>query len=56
MRRVKRSASLEAHYVKPTQGGAELWRTGKPMRLRLIVGPGEGGLPALLTVLPGHDG
>lgn len=49
------SMSLTARYVKPAQGGAELWRTGKPLRLRFIVGPGEGDLPALLTVLPGHD-
>lgn len=46
--------SQTAHYVKETHG-SQLWRTGKPMRLRLIVGVGIGEFPALVTVLPGHD-
>lgn len=55
--------SEAAHYVKPTKGGAQMWRgprhrIGKGRRtggIRLIVGPGEGDLPALLTVLGEHD-
>lgn len=42
--------SRTAHRVRPTRDGAELWRTGPPERLRLIVGPGTGPLPALITV------
>jgi hypothetical protein len=55
--------SERAHYVKPAAGAAQLWRgprkrIGKGRRtggIRLIVGPGEGNLPALLTVLGEHD-
>jgi hypothetical protein len=47
--------SARAHFVKPLHSGCELWRTGKPHRLRLIVGPGEGDMPALVTVLAGCD-
>lgn len=55
--------SNRAHYVKHVLGGCELWRgprtrIGKGRRtggIRLIVGPGEGSLPALLTVLGEHD-
>ena len=55
--------SERAHYVKPATGAAQLWRgprkrIGKGRRtggIRLIVGPGEGDMPALLTVLGEHD-
>lgn len=54
--------SQKAHYVKPAKNDAELWR-GPRARisgrryggLRLIVGPGTGTMPALLTVLGEHD-
>jgi hypothetical protein len=42
-----------AHYVK-NYGSAEYWRCGKPMRLRLIVGRVNPGLPQIMTILPGH--
>lgn len=46
-----------SHPVKPKHGGAWLFRTGKPLRLRVIVAPPgvHGPLPALTTVLSGHD-
>lgn len=49
-------ASEQARWVKVLGTGAELWRTGKPERLRLVVRlvvrPGEAGRkPALVTVL-----
>lgn len=47
--------SQDAHFVKSLDSGAELWRGPKPRRLRFLVGPGEGGLPALLTVLAAFD-
>lgn len=45
-----------AHRVRDQRDGCALWRGPKPRRLRLIVGPGEGDRPALVTVLPAHDG
>jgi hypothetical protein len=47
--------SRAAHFVKVLDSGLELWRGPKPRRLRYIVGPGEGNLPALVTVLRSHD-
>lgn len=44
-----------AHFVKRLPTGGELWRTGKPERLRLIVGPGSGPLPVVITVLARSD-
>jgi hypothetical protein len=44
-----------AHRVKGTRDGCEIWRGPKPLRLRFIVGPGEGDKPALVTVLPAFD-
>lgn len=41
-----------ARYIKPTHNGAELWKTGRPERLRLIVDPTTKPLPAVVTVLP----
>lgn len=45
-----------AHHVKKLESGTDLWRGPGPQRLRYIVGPGEGELPALITVMPTHDG
>jgi hypothetical protein len=46
----------QAHAVKPTgRGEAVLFRGPKPERLRLLVGPGEGELLALITVLTRSD-
>lgn len=45
-----------AHEVRATRDGCALWRGPRPRRLRYIVGPGEGERPALVTVLPTHDG
>jgi len=39
-----------ARYVRPSHGG-ELWRGPRPLRLRLVVGRGEGERRALVTVL-----
>lgn len=44
-----------AHFVKTINSGVELWRTGKPHRMRMIVStrlPGQG---QLVTVLKGSD-
>jgi hypothetical protein len=43
-----------AHYVK-TVGDYELWRTGKPSRIRLRIMRGNAGLPQVVTVVRGHD-
>jgi hypothetical protein len=43
-----------AHFVKRV-GDFELWRTGKPTRLRLRVMRGNAGLPQVVTVVRGHD-
>jgi len=43
-----------AHFVKRI-GDFELWRTGKPERLRLRVMRGNAGLPQIVTVMRGHD-
>jgi hypothetical protein len=45
----------KAHAVKPTGHGAVLFRGPKPERLRLLIGPGEGDMPALITVLTRSD-
>lgn len=47
--------SQRAHFVRTARDGCELWRAPGPNRIRLIVGPGEGSLPALVTVMPEHD-
>jgi hypothetical protein len=50
--------SERAHKLMDRDNGTELWRTGRPERLRLVVGPGEWGpegKPALLTVLGPYD-
>lgn len=39
-----------AHVVRPARNGCVLMRTPAPERLRLIVGPGQGPLPAIVTV------
>jgi hypothetical protein len=57
------AVSMRARYVRELERDCEMWRgprtrIGKGRRaggLRLIVGPGEGDLPALLTVLGEHD-
>lgn len=54
-RRHLAETSLRAHHVRDTSRG-QLWRGPSPERLRLLVGPGDGELPALVTVLAGHDG
>lgn len=49
-------ASEAAHLVKARRNpGEELWRGGKPHRLRFIVARGNHGLPQLVTVLRGCD-
>jgi hypothetical protein len=53
--------SLVAHRtkVKTLEDGrtGEVWRTGRPHRLRFVVVPhGPGERPDLVTVLPEHDG
>lgn len=45
-----------AHPVKERRDGNWLWRAAKPTRLRLVIGAGEGPLPAIVTVLDPHDG
>lgn len=45
-----------AHLVKARRNaGEELWRGGKPHRLRFVVARGNSGLPQLVTVLRGCD-
>lgn len=48
--------SRGARFLKLLDSGAELWRGPRPGRLRYVVGPGEGGLKALVTVLAPGDG
>lgn len=45
-----------ARFIKPTgrEGNAEIWRTGKPHRLRMIMLVGRDGKRMLLTVLNGR--
>jgi hypothetical protein len=43
---------MGARFVKG-RNGAELWRTGRPLRLRLVIGRANPGLPQVLTILPG---
>lgn len=45
----------KARAIKPTGCGAVLFRGPKPERLRLLIGPGEGSMPALVTVLTRSD-
>lgn len=47
--------SARAHYVKTLESGLELWRCGKPWRLRFRVERGLSGKPRLVTVLRGCD-
>lgn len=47
--------SDEAHFVKDKDLGIELWRTGKPLRMRMYVSIRGEGLPQLVTVLRGSD-
>jgi hypothetical protein len=47
--------SKGAHFVKRLASGLELWRGPPPRRMRYLVGPGEGDLPALVTVLFAFD-
>lgn len=48
--------SEKAHMVKARRNpGEELWRGGKPHRLRFVVARGNGGMPQLVTVLRGCD-
>lgn len=49
------SISQRARFVKMAYGDCEMWRSRGRLRLRLIVGPGDGELPALVTVLGEHD-
>lgn len=49
------AASESAHLVRNQRNGSELWRGGKPWRLRFIVCSDRDGLPQLVTVLPGCD-
>lgn len=60
---VLRSALLQeigrAHFVRRQDSGAELWRGGKPLRLRFIVSTLEGvggGAPQLVRVEGDHVG
>jgi len=39
-----------ARFIRRSHG-CELWRGPRPSRLRMIVGPGDGEKPALVTVL-----
>lgn len=44
-----------AHHQRDQRNGLQLWRTGRPLRLRLLVSPTprpEGDLPQLVSVLP----
>lgn len=46
-----------AHLVRRQQNGLEQWRSGRPLRLRLMVSPAarpEGPLPQLVSVLASH--
>lgn len=45
----------EAHFVKDIHDRVELWRTGKPHRLRLIVSRRMPGMKQLVTVLKGSN-
>ncbi len=47
--------SGRAHKVKCLHEGIELWRTGRPGRLRMVVSTRNAGLPQLVTVLNCHD-
>lgn len=42
-----------AHFVKKTNDDFEVWRTGKPLRMRFIVSRKNRGLPQVVTVLNG---
>lgn len=43
-----------AHFVKNIHNGVELWRVGKPLRMRMIVSSRFQGRPQLVTVLKGN--
>ena len=45
----------EAHFVRHLPTGADLWRTRKPERLRLIGVSGDGPLPVVATVMARSD-
>lgn len=45
--------SNNARYVKKIRGQVELWRVGKPLRMRMIVSSRFSGRPQLVTVLKG---
>ena len=47
--------SESARPIKETSPGVWLYRTGKPLRLRLTVSTVGPGLPQLVTVKGGHD-
>lgn len=47
--------SAKAHFVKTLDSGLELWRCGKPWRLRFRVERGAAERPRLVTVLRGCD-
>lgn len=44
--------SDQARYVKPMDTDAELWRLPGRKKIRLVVRPGEGKKPSIVTVLP----
>lgn len=46
----------KAHFVRHQRDGSELWRVGKPTRLRMRVVRSGPGLPQVTTVLPAFDG
>lgn len=50
--------SERVHYVRLLETGFHLVRGPRPRRLRYVVAPPDapGRLPALVTVLPAHDG
>lgn len=48
--------AARAKVVRRTRNKGVLMRAPRPLRFRFVVGPGTGVLPAILTVLPPHDG
>jgi hypothetical protein len=47
-----------AHHLRDQRNGLQIWRTGRPLRLRLVVSPEarpEGPLPQVVSVLPAHE-
>lgn len=47
--------SERAHRVKVVDG-VEHWRGPRPLRVQYRIGPGEGDLPAVVSVYPPHAG